>query len=220
MALAALQKGRRIRRNASGRKPGTTTIEGKEKPKNYRREELLTRMLEKKKGLKPIHAVFISVTILALAAAAVIVVIASKPEPAPVVQATAEPAGGGRGTVLTEENLEEFQNQSQQVDAGYYNVRMNVDWEFPTGSEPAKNALVENPTTNMNTVYFEIILNGTEELVYSSPFIPVGAKLENFTLDKDLAAGEYAGKCVYHLVDEQERELSTVSIAVKLRVAG
>jgi hypothetical protein len=131
----------------------------------------------------------------------------------------AEPVAGGRGVVAVPENVEELREKAQQpVEDGYYETRMNVEWVFPGPGEPSSNAYVENSTNNKRTVYFDLVLADTNELVYSSPFIPVGAKLEKFQLDAEIPEGEYKGIVTYHLVDDDYQELTTVSVAVTLRV--
>jgi flagellar basal body-associated protein FliL len=137
-----------------------------------------------------------------------------KPE---VVAAT--PVVGGRGIVAVPENVEELREKAKKpVEDGYYETRMNVEWDFPSSSEPSTNAYVENSLNNKRTVYFDLTLADTKELIYSSPFIPVGAKLEKFTLDTQLPAGEYAGIVTYHLVDDDYQELTTVSVSVTLNI--
>jgi hypothetical protein len=130
---------------------------------------------------------------------------------------TAEPVIGGRGVVAVSENVEELREKANQpVEDGYYETRMNVEWKFPSSYEPSTNAYVENSTNNKRTVYFDLTLADTKELIYSSPFIPIGAKLEKFALDSELPAGEYAGIVTYHLVDDEYQELTTVSVSVTL----
>jgi hypothetical protein len=132
-----------------------------------------------------------------------------------------EPTNGGRGIVATPDNMDELRAMVEQpVEDGYYETRMNVDWVFPSSSEPSENAFVENSINNSRTVYFDLKLAGTEEVIYSSPFIPVGATLEGFTLDARIPAGEYEGIVTYHLVDDDYQELTTVSVSVTLRILG
>jgi hypothetical protein len=129
------------------------------------------------------------------------------------------PVTVGRGVVATPENIEELREKAKQpVEDGYYETRMNVDWKFPNSSAESTNAYVENSTNNKRTVYFDLTLADTNELIYSSPFIPVGARLEKFKLDAELPAGEYKGIVTYHLVDDEYRELTTVSVGVNLRI--
>jgi hypothetical protein len=134
-------------------------------------------------------------------------------------QPTAVAAQGGRGTVAVPENIDTLlEDIKVPVEDAYYEATMNVDWQFPNGSSPSNNAYVENATSNTRTVYFDVLLKDTEELVYSSPYIPVGSKLEKFSLDYDLSAGEYDATVVYHLVDDEQNEISTVKVTIKLYV--
>jgi hypothetical protein len=164
------------------------------------------------------------ITIGAVAVVALIAVIAAlalRPAPQEKPPETTAPDVGGRGLVALPENIEEIQKQLQEpVQDGYYETRMSIDWVFQTSKSPSENVYVENSTNNKRTVYFDLILPDTNELIYSSPFIPVGAKLENFALNADLPAGEYTPTVIYHLVDDDFQEITTVSVSVSLRILG
>jgi len=121
---------------------------------------------------------------------------------------------GGRGIIAAPRE----RDPEETVQDGSYEARMNVDWEFERWDKPSINAYVENAPSNTRTVYFDLRLDDTNELIYSSPYIPVGANLAEFTLDKHVTAGEYAAIVIYHLVDDEYNELSTVAVAVKLRI--
>jgi hypothetical protein len=127
----------------------------------------------------------------------------------------------GRGTVALPENIDDIMAQRDEpVAVGYYNVTMTNDWVFDTWNSPSQNALVENSTINNHTVYFDLVLPDTEELIYSSPYIPVGARIESIILEKELPAGEYHPVVIYHLVDEEGNVLDTVSVRITLRILG
>lgn len=139
------------------------------------------------------------------------------PEP-DVVQPTAPLSG--RGTLVTPDNVQELIEQAQSdanTDASY-TASMNIDWYFEDGASVSSNAYVENHASNSRTVYFDLFLAESEQLVYSSPYIPVGSTLQEFALDERLARGDYPAVCVYHLVDDEHNEVSTVSVAVTLHV--
>jgi hypothetical protein len=125
---------------------------------------------------------------------------------------------GGRGTVITEDNADQFQELGEPVDDGYYEARMSIEWSFDTWDTPSKNAYVANAESNTRKMYFDVIINSTGEQVYSSPFIPVGSELRNFALDTQLAAGTYDATVVYHLVDDNDEEMTTVSVAVTITI--
>lgn len=122
-----------------------------------------------------------------------------------------------RGTVITEDNVDEVLAQADEpVKAGSYNCTMNVEWHFEDSSKASYDAYVLNSALNTYTVYFDVNLEGTNELVYTSPYIPVKAELKEIQLMSRLAAGTYPAIVTYHLVDENFDELSTVAVSVTL----
>lgn len=129
------------------------------------------------------------------------------------------PVSEGRGTVVNEDNVEEIKKAMEQpVRAAYYEAVMNNEWKFENANKASSNAYVENSEANEFTVYFDVTLEETGELVYSSPYIPVGEYVDDIKLDTYLEPGEYPAVVTYHLVDDDENhtELSTVSVGVTL----
>lgn len=124
-----------------------------------------------------------------------------------------------RDTVVTEENVEKIKQQLQEpVEDGYYKTKMSVDWTFEDGKSVSSDAYVANSKDNTRKVYFEVNRSDTNELVYSSPYLPVGTELKEIKLDKDLPAGDYECVLTYHLVDDEDEELTTVSVTVNLHI--
>ncbi len=126
-----------------------------------------------------------------------------------------------RNVVVNDENAEDIAkelNDWEPVSGGQYEVTMNSQWKFADGKSPSENAYVENAVTNTNDVYFDIHLAGTEELIYSSPVLPLGSHLEDITLDEELAAGTYDCVLTYHLVDEEQNTLSTLSVSLTILI--
>jgi hypothetical protein len=124
-----------------------------------------------------------------------------------------------RATIITSENVDEvLAEMNEPVVAGTYVCSMNTEWHFEDAKSPSYDAYVENSTDNSYTVYFDVFLEDTEQLVYSSPYMEVGTKLDELTLTEDLDAGEYPAIVTYHLVDDQHESLSTVSVTVTLFV--
>lgn len=124
-----------------------------------------------------------------------------------------------RDIVVTPDNVEEILEQMKEVNPdSSYTASMNVDWYFADSSTPSDNSYVENSPENSRTVYFDILLANTNEMVYTSPYIPVGSRLESIALQSALEAGDYEAVCLYHLVDDDNNEVSTVSIAVTLHI--
>jgi len=127
----------------------------------------------------------------------------------------------GRGILVTPENIDQIiADMSEPVQDGYYIATQNVDWVFDTWDTSSSNAFVENVIDNTRTVYFDLHLEATGDLVYSSPFMPLGSKLEGFALDSAVSAGEHPAIVTYHLVDDEFQNLTTVSVAVLLRILG
>ena len=124
-----------------------------------------------------------------------------------------------RPTVVTEDNVEQVKEQLEKpVEDSYYTTEMTVDWTFEDGGAVSSNAYVANAVENTRTVYFDVNLADTGELIYSSPYIPVGEELSEIKLDKTLSAGDYDAVVTYHLVDDDNEEITTVSVAVKIHV--
>ncbi len=126
---------------------------------------------------------------------------------------------GGRATLITEQNKEEIQaaiSNATPVPDGSYVTQMSIDWHF-SGRDSA-DAYVCNAVENTRTVYFDLFLVNTGELIYSSPYIPVGMEMKGLSLEKDLEPGTYDTILVYHLVDDDKNELSTLSIALTIYV--
>lgn len=147
-----------------------------------------------------------------------LVITNSKQEEPPAVEASRE-VSTGRGTLVTPENVQELIAAEPETNTDEaYTVAMSVDWDFEDGASTSRNAYVQNHVSNSRTVYFDLVMADTLELVYSSPYIPVGSTLRDFALDKDLEAGDYLAIVEYHLVDDDHNELSTVSVTVNLHI--
>jgi type II secretory pathway pseudopilin PulG len=132
-----------------------------------------------------------------------------------------------REVLVTEDNVAEFlenlkeQDFLEDVQPGYYTVRMVMDWHFENGSASSYDAYVENVEQNTNDVYFDVVLEDDEsKVLYSSPIIPRGARLDDIKLDKKLDAGQYKAVCIYHLVDEDQNVISEVRMGFRIYVEG
>lgn len=132
---------------------------------------------------------------------------------------TKEVIPSNRATIVTPENVEEVIAKAEEpVEAGMYFCRMNTEWHFMDSSSPSYDAYVANSTSNTHTVYFDLCLQDTGELVYSSPYMEVGAELDELILTEQLEAGEYPAIVTYNLVNDAGETLSTVSVTVTLYV--
>ncbi len=155
--------------------------------------------------------------VLVIASMGLIIVLLLKSNTTAENNETVKDISGGRGTVLTQDNVEEFQRQeTEAVQDGYYTTSMSIDWHFD--GKVSEDAYVANDVANTRTVYFDLYRTDTDEMLYSSPYIPVGAELDGLTMDTELEPGTYDTVLVYHLVDDDKNELSTLSIALTIYV--
>lgn len=124
-----------------------------------------------------------------------------------------------REYVVTKDNVEEIREELQEtLSDAYYTVTMTTEWTCSAATNESKDAYIANSTDNNRTVYFNLLLPNTGEVIYSSPFIPVGEELKGLTLDKGLPVGKNTVWVEYHLVDENEQELTTVTVTATITV--
>ena len=126
---------------------------------------------------------------------------------------------GSHSTLVTKENVDEVEDNIEKISADdSYRAIMSVEWTFENGTSKSADAYVENSITNSRTIYFDVNLSSTNELIYSSPYLPLGSKLNNITLIKDLDAGDYPALVTYYLVDDDQNVIANVSIAITVHV--
>lgn len=132
-----------------------------------------------------------------------------------------------RNVVITPENVESVLAElgenpgDESVAPGYYTVTMNSTWHFASGDAVSEDAAVVNAESNTNDVYFDIVLAEDEEqVIYKSPIIPLGGRLEDIALDESLEVGTHDCVVIYHLVDEEQNTLSTLRVAITIIVEG
>lgn len=151
-----------------------------------------------------------AIIIIALLAAVIYLLTAKREENEPVK----------RNVVVNEKNVDEVISQlaEERTPPGAYQVTMNTTWNFPSGDEPSENAYVKNAEANTNSVYFDVTRSDTEETIYESPIIPVGSWLEDITLDTNLPDGVYNCVITYHLLDDEDKSISTVKLTLTIVV--
>lgn len=138
---------------------------------------------------------------------------------------TRKPAGEQpkeRKSVVTADNAEEITdnlvNPAALTVPETYTVTQNAEWTFPDGTAASTDAYVANVEGNETPVYFDVVVDATGEMVYSSPVLELGASLQGFKLDKTLSAGSYPCTITYHLVDDEQNTLTTVNVGVTINV--
>ena len=123
----------------------------------------------------------------------------------------------GRGVLLTTENINEVRDQMDGMGPdSQYTVSMTTGWIFENAQTPSHTASVDNLATNSRTVFIEVTLRETGELVYISPYIPLGETLEGIALDEDISAGEHEAIVTFYLVDDDFEIITDVSVSVTL----
>jgi hypothetical protein len=137
-----------------------------------------------------------------------------------IVRESAEPER--RAVVVNEENAEKVAEDLLNMEAtplGYYEVSMNFSWTFPDGASVSDNAYVENVLSNTSDVYFDVVLEEDESVtLYASPILPPGTHTNEIKLAQDLDAGTYPCVIIYHLVDSQQRTISTLRMNMEIVV--
>ena len=132
-----------------------------------------------------------------------------------------QPEAQQRMTVVNENNVEEVIEDAltrELVRPGSYEVTQNTEWHFADGESASYDAYVENSTSNTSSVYFDVMLAGTEEKIYESPVIPVGNSLRNIRLMRDLDAGTYDCVMTYSLVDGNQNVQGTLNLVLTIIV--
>ncbi len=109
-------------------------------------------------------------------------------------------------------------DMSEKVSEGMFECKMTTNWVFDDGGSVSPNAYVANVENNLHSICFDVYEQSTNELLYSSPILPVGTELEDIKLDKELPAGEYPAVVMYTLVDEDNKEVSTVGFDITISV--
>jgi hypothetical protein len=123
--------------------------------------------------------------------------------------------------VLDEDSAANVMDEMRkEVEEGMFACNMSMTWTFENGEAESKDAFVANNPNNTHPIYFDLYLEDTGELIYSSPIIPVGSQLTNFKLDKALPVGTYDAKCAYSLLkDEESQEVtSNVNFIITINV--
>jgi hypothetical protein len=177
---------------------------------------------KKNSNSKTVIIVVIALVVIGVLTGVIIYLLAGRRDEPEAPAAPAEQEENRREVLVTEDNVQQVIEQmeaEEYVPQGYYTVTQNYDWHFPKGDAASTDAHVENLPENTNDVYFDLFLaEDSENPIYESPVIPLGAVLEGFKLDTELDAGTYDCVMVYHLVDGNQKSISTVSVTVTVIV--
>lgn len=106
---------------------------------------------------------------------------------------------------ITEGNYKQIMDEMRnEVQEGYFETYMNTDWTFPDGTSETTDAILGNSPNNKKPIRCEVRLADTEEVVFKTDVLPVGAELPPFKLDVDLEAGTYEAVCEVYLLNEEK----------------
>ncbi len=128
-----------------------------------------------------------------------------------------------RSVVITEDNIDQIADEiaKEEVDPSVplsYTATMTTTWNFDNGDAVSEDAYVKNSTDNTTAVYFDLIRNDTNEVILSSPVIPLGEELRGIKLDKHLDAGSYECTLIYYLIDDDQNVLTTLNMWVMVNI--
>lgn len=120
---------------------------------------------------------------------------------------------------VDESNMDDIMSElSDKVEEGMFECRMSTTWTFEDAASASPNSYVANVENNQHAIYFDVYEEQTEELLYSSPILPVGSEIRGIKLEKELSAGDYDAVVMYTLVNEAYEEVSTVGFRITISV--
>ena len=123
-----------------------------------------------------------------------------------------------RGFVSEDSVTDIMSEMDDKVAEGMFECKMTTTWTFEDSSSESPNAYVANVENNLHTLYFDVRDSSTDEVLYSSPMLPVGTEINNIKLEKELPAGDYQAVVMYTLVDENYEEVSTVGFNITISI--
>lgn len=109
-------------------------------------------------------------------------------------------------------------DMADKVAEGMFECKMSTTWTFENSDSVSQNAYVANVESNRYTICFDVYEAETNELLYSSPLLPVGTDFNDVKLEKELSAGDYDAVVMYTLVDDNNEEVSTVGFNITISI--
>jgi cytoskeletal protein RodZ len=156
---------------------------------------------------------------------AVIIILLVKKQPEPTVadsSQTSEREVANESRIILDESSAQnvMDEMREKVEEGMFECSMSMDWTFENAETESKDAYVANSENNRHPFYFDIVLNGSDEVLYSSPVLPVGATLTNFKLDKPLEPGTYEALCKYTILQDEESQepISAANFVITIKI--
>lgn len=174
---------------------------------------------EKKKNKTVILVVILAVVVIALVG--VIVYLLNRGDGNNGDDDTRRNVAGSVRTVIDGDSANDIMSQMrEEVAEGMFECQMSMTWTFADGKAESQDAYVANSVNNTHPICFDVYKKDTEELLYSSPVLPVGTDLKNFKLDQELPAGDYQATVMYQLLEdaESQEEISRAGFVVTIHV--
>lgn len=109
-------------------------------------------------------------------------------------------------------------DMAEQVKEGMFHCSMTFDWTFENSNSVSPNAYVANAEDNRYTLYFDVYEKETNELLFSSPLLPVGSEFKEVKLEKTLVPGDYKAIVMYTLVNEDYEEVSSAGFTITISI--
>ncbi|MDR1321197.1 MAG: hypothetical protein LBK56_07190 [Gracilibacteraceae bacterium] len=157
------------------------------------------------KGLTTKRIVLILGALAIVCAAVVAVIVLTRP--AADIGEERTPLGN---LVIDDNNIEQIQRDvEEKVARGMFRTYMTTTWTFPDGKSASSDAVMGNSDANAYPFWFEVTLNDTDEVVYTSSLLPVGSVMKEIILDKDLEAGTYGAILTIYMVDENNEPVES-----------
>lgn len=101
-----------------------------------------------------------------------------------------------------DQRLKELQDE---LDKGMIAFSVNTNPVFASGTSEG-NLMLENPGNNAKLLVARVVINNTNETVYTSKYIKPGSYIENIKLDKVLDAGTYDATVYFQAYTEDDAE--------------
>jgi len=180
-----------------------------------------TKEEKKKKKDKKILITTIVTSVVIIAGLVTAIIFLLREPPLEVVIEYDRTPTGGRGIVVTEDNVDEIRDMlAQPIEDGYYEVHISKDWTFPRSGNRKGDAYFKNLETNTRTVFFDLYLEDRNQVIFVSPYIPLGRDFRNFALDVDLPVGTYETLLTIFLVDDNNTIITEVRMRIPITITN
>lgn len=133
---------------------------------------------------------------------------------------TRQVAGSVR-TVVDEASARSVMDEMrEEVAEGMFKCDMTMTWNFDEGGAKPRDAYVANNADNTHPIFFDVYLEGTDELLYSSPVLEVGNTWTDIALSEKLDPGTYKADVKYTLLkdSQSQEEISSAIFVITINV--